>query len=87
MPHRANPSRPPSAPELVALGAAARFLRARYACSQERLGLNAGLHRNYVGAIERAEVNPTYLTLRRLASGLDVPLSELVLHAETTYCP
>jgi len=42
------------------------------------------MHRNYVGAIERGEINPTYETLLRLASGLGLPLYELVELAETT---
>jgi transcriptional regulator with XRE-family HTH domain len=33
------------------------------------------LHRNYVGAIERGEINPTFLTLLRLTSGIEIPLS------------
>lgn len=37
----------------VALGGAVRESRARRGLSQEELGFRAGLHRNYVGAIER----------------------------------
>ena len=36
-----------------------------------------GLHRNYVGAIERGEINPTFRILLRLQVGLTIPLSEL----------
>lgn len=60
------------------LGGAIRELRTRRACSQEQLGLAVGLHRNYVGGIERGEVNPTFRTLLTVARGLDVPLSLLV---------
>ncbi len=42
------------------LGRAVREIRARFVLSQERVGLTAGLHRNYVGAIERGEINPTF---------------------------
>ena len=42
-----------------ALGRAVRETRARRGLSQESLGYVAGLHRNYVGAIERGEINPT----------------------------
>jgi transcriptional regulator with XRE-family HTH domain len=72
----------PRAPRSVAhgsLGGAVRELRARFGLSQELLGLRAGLHRNYVGAIERGEINPTFLTLLRLSSGIEIPLSELIL--------
>jgi transcriptional regulator with XRE-family HTH domain len=42
-----------------ALGRAVREARARRGLSQEELGFMAGLHRNYVGAIERGEINPS----------------------------
>jgi len=60
------------------LGRAVRELRARFGLSQEGLAFQAGLHRNYVGAIERGEINPTFSTLMRLARGFDITLSELM---------
>jgi len=74
IPARANPD----APNLRALGAAVRELRARRGLSQEWLGFKAGLHRNYIGAIERGEINPTLRTLVYLTGGLVLPLSELI---------
>jgi ribosome-binding protein aMBF1 (putative translation factor) len=65
-------------PELIALGAAVREVRARRGLSQEQLGFQAGLHRNYVGGIERGELNLTFRVLLKLVHGLGVPLSELV---------
>ena len=65
-------------PHLRNLGRAARFLRARKELSQEDLGARAGLHRNYIGAIERGEINPSFRTMLRLTRGLDMPLSRLV---------
>lgn len=67
------------APDLHALGAAVRELRARRGLSQEWLGFKADLHRNYIGAIERGQINPTLRTLMRLADGLGFQVSELVL--------
>ncbi len=64
--------------EHVVLGAAVRETRARRQLSQEGLGFAAGMHRNYVGPIERGEINPTWRVLRKVAHGLDVPLSELI---------
>lgn len=61
-----------------ALGAAVRELRYRRLISQEDLGFRAGLHRNYIGAIERGEINPTFRTLLRLVDGLGVPLLEVI---------
>lgn len=56
----------PQSDEHLRLGRAVRVLRARRAFSQEELGYRAGLHRNYVGAIERGETNPTFTLLLRL---------------------
>lgn len=65
-------------PQQRALGRAVRELRARRGLSQEALADRAGLHRNYVGAMERGLVNPTFGTLLRLESGLALPLSEVL---------
>lgn len=64
------------------LGWAVRETRARRRLSQEELGFAAALHRNYVGAVERGEINPTYRVLLKFARGLRVPLSELLELAE-----
>ncbi len=61
-----------------ALGDAVFELRAMRRLSQEELGARAGLHRNYVGAIERGEINPTFRTLLRVAQGLELALSASV---------
>jgi transcriptional regulator with XRE-family HTH domain len=65
-------------PEHVALGAAVRETRARRGMSQEALGFASGLHRNYVGAVERGEINPTFRILLKLERGLGMSLAELV---------
>jgi transcriptional regulator with XRE-family HTH domain len=75
--HQRTPQPIPPA-DLHALGRAVREVRARRAISQEELGFRAMLHRNYVGAIERGEINPTFRTLMTLADGLEVQLSSLV---------
>ncbi len=77
MPRQRTSSRTRSA-HSVTFGAAVRELRACRALSQEELGFRAKLHRNYVGALERGEINPTFKTLRTLADGLDVELSSLI---------
>ena len=41
-----------------------------------------GLHRNYVGAIERAERTPSIVTADKLAKALDLTLSSLFLKLE-----
>jgi len=63
----------------VALGRAVREIRGRRDLSQEELGFRARLHRNYVGSVERGEMNPTFRTLLRLTVGLRVKLSDLIV--------
>jgi transcriptional regulator with XRE-family HTH domain len=64
--------------ELRALAAAVREIRARHQLSQERVASRGGVGRKYVGQIERGEIIPSFAALVALATGLDVPLSELV---------
>jgi transcriptional regulator with XRE-family HTH domain len=67
----------PRTPEHGALGRAVRELRARRGHSQETLGFASGLHRNYVGAIERGEINPTFRVLLQVSEdGLDIPIED-----------
>lgn len=49
-----------------------RFLRIAAGISQEALADRCGLHRTYIGAIERGERNVTLKTLERIAAGLNV---------------
>jgi transcriptional regulator with XRE-family HTH domain len=67
---------------LVGLGEAIRVLRQERGLSQERLSLESGVHRNYIGGIERAERQPTLSTVAQLASTLDLRPSELLALAE-----
>lgn len=69
--------------EHVAFGRAIRQLREERGLSQEELGYKSGgLHRNYVGGVERAELNPTLTQIFRLAKGLGVEASELIAATE-----
>lgn len=64
------------------LGEAVREFRLKRRLSQEELGNMADLHRNYIGAIERGEINATFSTMLKVVHGLGMTLSELVLWAE-----
>ena len=46
--------------------------------SQEKLAELAGLHRTYIGMIERAEKNITLCNIEKIAKALNVKISELV---------
>ena len=68
---------------LLGLGDVLREARAESRISQEELGLRTGVHRNYIGGIERGERNPSVTTIATLADALDVKLSELFARAES----
>ena len=69
--------RPVHSPVHDVFGRAVRETRARRGLSQEELGFQAKLHRNYVGAIERGEINPTLRVILKLSKGLQVCPSQL----------
>jgi transcriptional regulator with XRE-family HTH domain len=54
-----------------------RRLRVAKGLSQERLALEAGIDRSYVGRIERGTENVTVSALEALALVLHVPVAEL----------
>lgn len=55
-----------------------RTLRHAQGVSQEELAAKCGLHRTYVGSVERGERNVTLNTLEVLASVLGVSAPELL---------
>ncbi|WP_454902092.1 helix-turn-helix domain-containing protein [Variovorax gossypii] len=55
-----------------------RVIRAERRISQEQLAEAAGLHRTFVGAVEREERNISIDNLERLAYALDVDVSLLI---------
>lgn len=69
-------------PEHVAFGHAVRKLRLEQSLSQEELGYASGLHRNYVGGVERGELNASLASINKLAAGLGVRPSGLLAAAE-----
>lgn len=65
-------------PELKKFGEYVLKLRKARNLSQEQLAELAGLHRNYIGGIERGERNVALINIVRLAKALGVPPSELI---------
>ena len=57
-----------SAESEVQFGAALRRLRLAAGMSQERLGLEAGIQRNFVSLIETGQNQPTITTIAKLAA-------------------
>src|SRR3984885_1369981 len=65
----------------VALGAAARAMRAERGLPQESLAALARIDRSYYGAIERGEFNVSLDTIVKIAAALEVPASSLLARA------
>lgn len=55
-----------------------RNLRHSRNLSQDELAVISGLHRTYIGSVERCERNVTLSTLEMLASALGVSVPELL---------
>ena len=65
-------------PMLLQLGRRLRGLREQRGWSQEELAFKCGLHRTYIGAVERGEYNVTLLTLRKITDKLGISLADAV---------
>lgn len=53
--------------------------RKKLRLSQEELAELAGVHRTYVGFVERSEINMTLTNLEKFAKALGVEASELLI--------
>lgn len=67
----------PKASAKSLFGRAVRALREERGYSQEELAERAGLHRNYVGGVERGERNVGLENIVKLAQALSVPSKDL----------
>jgi transcriptional regulator with XRE-family HTH domain len=74
MPRREEPQ--------IGLSKAIRQLRMEIHLSQEALGHRADIHPTWISHIESGRVNPTWGNVRRIATGLRVPLPVLAALAE-----
>lgn len=62
---------------LIKFGNKVREERLKRNLSQEKLASRAGVHRTYVGMIERAEKNITLGNVEKMATALDMKLHDL----------
>ncbi len=62
---------------LVKFGERVRQIRLDRGLTQEELAENAGVHRTYIGMVERAEKNITLTNIEKFAQALRVPLVRL----------
>jgi transcriptional regulator with XRE-family HTH domain len=67
----------------VVLAANIKSFRREKGFSQEGLAERCGLHRTYIGSVERHERNVTLSTLEVLASTLGVTVPELLTECES----
>jgi len=63
---------------LLKFGNKVRERRLKLGLSQEELAFRAGVHRTYIGMIERAEKNITLENIEKIAKALKVSLDDLM---------
>ena len=63
---------------VLKLGLKIRIERQKQKLSQEKLAELAGVHRTYIGMIERAEKNITLCNMKRIADALQVRIQDLL---------
>lgn len=66
---------------LSRFGKKVRQRRLSLGISQEELAERAGVHRTYVGMIERGEKNITLRNIVKFAKALDIPIQDLMKFA------
>jgi transcriptional regulator with XRE-family HTH domain len=62
---------------LEKLGDNIRTQRNKLDISQEELSFRAGLHRTYIGAVERGEKNISFKNLNKISKALKISISKL----------
>jgi XRE family transcriptional regulator, regulator of sulfur utilization len=79
---RTSSAVPQEDPAGVALGEAIRALRFQRGWTQEELAHRIGITVGHLSKIERGHSNPRFLTVMKIARGLDIPPSDLAGKAE-----
>lgn len=62
------------------LGKQIKTRRENLGLTQEKLAEKCGLDRTYISLLERGKRNPSYTNLLKVASGLEISISELTKH-------
>jgi transcriptional regulator with XRE-family HTH domain len=63
---------------LVKFGEKLKVARKEIDLSQEELAEKAGLHRTYIGMIERGEKNVTLINILKISHALNIPAGKLL---------
>ncbi len=61
-------------------GEKVREERLKRGLSQEELAAKAGVHRTYIGMIERGEKNITLSNIKKVAEALDLKIEQLLIN-------
>lgn len=64
---------------LIKFGKKVRSLRINLGLSQEKLASRAGVHRTYIGMIERAEKNITLENIQKVCKALNIKMGDFFL--------
>jgi transcriptional regulator with XRE-family HTH domain len=63
---------------LYKFGIRLKALRIEKNLTQEQFALVCGLHKNYIGMVERGERNPSLINIDIIAKGLEISISDLM---------
>jgi len=64
--------------ELTELGLVIKAKREAKGLTQHELAKKADVDRNYIGMLERGERNPSYMSLMKVANGLNMKIHQLI---------
>ncbi|MDE7389253.1 MAG: helix-turn-helix transcriptional regulator [Muribaculaceae bacterium] len=67
---------------MITFGRNVQLARQALGISQEDLAFRAGIHRTYVGMVERAERSISLQNAKKIADALNVKLDTLLNHGE-----
>ncbi|WP_330985852.1 MULTISPECIES: helix-turn-helix transcriptional regulator [Enterobacterales] len=68
----------------IVFGSVLRTLRKKAGLTQEQLGFEAGLERNYISMLELGQRHPSLATVFKLAPPLEVSPSQIIAIVEAT---
>ena len=63
---------------LIKFGQKVKELRTERNLTQQQLADISGLHKNYIGMVERGERNPSLINIEILAKSFEINISELM---------
>jgi transcriptional regulator with XRE-family HTH domain len=67
---------------MTAFGVAVRKLRRDRGWSQEEFADHVGVHRTYMGGVERGERNVSLVNIGRISESLEMPLAALMAEVD-----